>query len=281
MQKIPQLWLGMWRLLWDRLLQAVPEALEIGYRHFDTAWIYGNETELWTALQQAAIPRDQLWITSKVWFDYVPNHQAHQFSSSDFAYTQLTPRFESSLKALKTDYLDLILLHRPTTPDNDAQAFETLLQLKKEGKIRQVWVANFPLSQLQKLYVRFGDEIYTDQIEWHACLNAPALESFAKEKKLILTAYSPFWQGNLFKQKALFDLADQLWIFVSQLCIAYLLAKNAVVIPKASSFARLQVNFNAKNLHLSESIIAQIDALPKTYRYCNPPFAPDWDNACF
>lgn len=281
MQKIPQLWLGTWRLLWDTLLQAVPEALEIGYRHFDTAWIYGNETELWTALQQAAIPRDQLWITSKVWFDYVPNHQVHQFSSSDFAYTQLLPRFESSLKALKTDYLDLVLLHRPTMPDNDAQAFETLLQLKKEGKIRQVWVANFPLSQLQKLYVRFGDEIYTDQIEWHACLNVPALESFAKAKKLILTAYSPFWQGNLFKQKALFDLADQLWIFVSQLCIAYLLAKNAVVIPKASSFARLQVNFNAKNLHLSESIIAQIDALPKSYRYCNPPFAPKWENDRF
>ena len=144
MQKIPQLWLGTWRLLWDTLLQAVPEALEIGYRHFDTAWIYGNETELWTALQQAAIPRDQLWITSKVWFDYVPNHQAHQFSSSDFAYTQLTPRFESSLKALKTDYLDLVLLHRPTTPDNDAQASKVVCSFWRWNLYRSDWMACLP-----------------------------------------------------------------------------------------------------------------------------------------
>lgn len=275
MQTIPQLWLGTRRMQWETVLQKIPQAIEIGYRHFDTAWIYGNEAELWTALQQTWTPRDQLWITSKVWFDYVPIHGVHQFSSSDFAYTQLIPRFENSLKALKTDYLDLVLLHRPTTPDNDAQAFETLLQLKKEGKIRQVWVANFPLSQLQALYNHFGEEIFTDQIEWHACLSSPALEAFAKEKNLILTAYSPLWQGNLFKQKELIALADQLWMSVSQLCIAYLLAKNAVVIPKASSKARLQENFDTQKIRLPEEVIVQIDALPKTHRYCNPPFAPE------
>lgn len=277
MQPIPQLWLGTRRMQWETLLKVIPQVLEIGYRHIDTARIYGNEAEIGTALQNSTVSRDQLWITSKVWFDYVPDHQRHTFLPKDFEYTQLIPRFESSLKMLKTDYLDLVLLHRPTSPDRDAQAFETLLQLKKQGKIRQVWVSNFPFSLLQKLFSRFGDEIYTDQIEWHPCLTSPALEHFSREKNLILTAYSPLWQGNLLRNKELITLADQLEISVAQLCIAYILAKKAVVVAKASSLARLQENFEAQKIILSESVIAQIDALPKHFRYCNPPFAPQWE----
>lgn len=220
--------------------------------------------------------REQLWITTKVRFDFIPNHQAHDFQDSDFHYTQLKTRFDQTLKDLKTDYLDLVLLHWPTRTENDIQAFETLLDFKKAGKIRQVGIANFPLSQLELLYQRFGSEIFTDQIEWHACLATPALEAFAKEKNLTLTAYSPLGQGHLLKNQILLTLAKELGISVAQLAISYLLAKGAVVIPKASSRERLQENFKSLELKLPEQIITLIDALPKTYRYCNPPFAPQW-----
>lgn len=207
----------------------------------------------------------------------MPNHQLHDFQESDFYYTQLKTRFDQTLKDLKTDYLDLVLLHWPTTPDNDAQAFETLLDFKKAGKIKQIGVANFPLSQLELLYQRFGNEIFTNQIEWHACLATPVLEAFAKEKKLILTAYSPLGQGHLLENQLLLTLAQELGISVAQLAIAYLLQKGTVVIPKASSRERLQENFESLEVKLPEQIIAAIDALPKAYRYCNPPFAPSWD----
>ncbi len=277
MQTIPQLGLWTWRLKGEKALSAVQAALELGYRHLDTARIYGNEKEVWITVQNSWIPREQLRITTKVRFDFVPNHEPHDFQESDFHYTQLKTRFDQTLKDLKTEYLDLVLLHWPTTPDNDAQAFETLLSLKKAGKIRQIGVANFPLSQLELLYQRFGSEIFTNQIEWHACLATPALEAFAQEKKLILTAYSPLGQGHLLQNQTLMTLAQELGISIAQLAIAYLVAKGAVVIPKASSRERLQENLEAMRLRLPEQAMITLDTLPKTYRYCNPPFAPQWE----
>lgn len=133
------------------------------------------------------------------------------------------------------------------------------------------------MDQIQFLYQRFGDEIFTDQIEWHACLSTPALEAFAKEKNLILTAYSPLGQGHLLENQDLLVLAEELGISLAQLAIAYLLHKGAIVIPKASSRGRLQENLEALKIKLSEEVLARVDALPKRYRYCNPPFAPQWN----
>lgn len=167
----------------------------------------------------------------------------------------------------------MVLLHRPSTPDNDAQAFETLLRLKKTGKIRQVGVSNFSFPQLELLYSRFGSEIFTNQIEWHVCLSSPELETFAKEKKLILTAYSPLAQGHLLSYAPFLALAEEFQLPPAQLALAYLLTKGAVVIPKASSQEKLQENIEAQKLVLAPEIIARLDQLPKHHRYCNPPFA--------
>lgn len=270
---IPQLGLGTWKLHGEQLISSLRSAFSLGYRHLDTAWIYHNEQAIWSFLSQSSIPRSELRITTKVRFDGLLTHQKAPFKLSDFSYTQLETRFHQTLQDLKTDYLDLVLLHRPSTPDNDAQAFETLLRLKKAGKIRQVGVSNFSFSQLELLYSRFGSEIFTNQIEWHVCLSSLELETFAKEKKLILTAYSPLAQGHLLSYAPFLALAEEFQLPPAQLALAYLLTKGAVVIPKASSQERLQENFEAQKLVLAPEIIARLDQLPKHHRYCNPPFA--------
>lgn len=274
MQKI---WLGTRKLEWLQAIQTIRSALEIGYRHIDTARIYNNESEVWTAIKDSQIPREQLHITTKVWFDYVPNYQQHQFKAEDFSYTKLEERFEASLQALRTEYLDQVLLHRPTTLENDLKTFEKLLKLKKEWKILQLWVSNFPLWYLKEFREYFGDEISCNQIEFHPCLSNPELQIFAKEKNLTLQAYSPLGHGKILKNPILLAIAEKHNVPPAQVCIARVLQQNLLPLPKASTPSRLLENRNAQNITLDSEDLEKIDQLPKHYRYCNPPFAPNWD----
>lgn len=272
--EIPKL--GLWtRKVKDKKI--IEDALSIGYRHFDTAWIYGNEKLVGEAINDSWIQRDKLWITTKVWFDYVPNYQEHTFIKSDFWYTQLDERLKVTFHDLGDTYIDLVLLHWPTYEDNDAYAFEKLLTYKKEGRINHVWVSNFPKKQLELLYNRFWDQIEYEQVEKHACLGNTELEQFCKDKGVQLVAYSPLWHGHLLKSDTLITLAKKEKITVAQLCIAYLLAKGVTVIPKASSYERLLENYWAKEITLCEETMKEIDKLEKHYRYNNPPFAPEWE----
>jgi len=276
MENIPKLGLWTWKL--NNIYQNILDALSIWYRHIDSAWIYNNEKEIWKGINDFKIEREKLWITSKVWFDFVPDYHEHCFSESDFYYTKLEERFYQSLKDLKVGYVDLLLLHRPTNPDNDSYAFEKLLQFKKKWYVRNVWVSNFPLKNLRILVSRFWEDIYLNQIEKHPCLSNPELENYMLKNSILLEWYSPLWHGYLLKKNEIKQIAERKWITSAQLCIAYLLSKWYVVIPKSSSNERLQENFNAGNIALDNETIKQLDALPKNYRYNNPPFAPSRDS---
>ena len=116
----------------------IQEALDIGYRHFDTAWIYNNERILGKVFDEEKTKREQLRITTKVWFDYVPDYKPHEFLENDFCYSQLDSRLKQTFIDLRTEYLDLVLLHWPTDMDNDIFAFEKLLNYKREGRIRHL-----------------------------------------------------------------------------------------------------------------------------------------------
>lgn len=276
MENIPKLGLWTWKL--NNIYQNIIDALSIWYRHIDSAWIYNNEKEIWKGINDFKIEREKLWITSKVWFDFVPDYHEHRFSESDFHYTKLEERFYQSLKDLRVGYVDLLLLHRPTNPDNDSYAFEKLLQFKKKWYVRNVWVSNFPLKNLRILVSRFWEDIYLNQIEKHPCLSNPELENYMSKNSILLEWYSPLWHGYLLKNDEIKQIAEKKWITAAQLCIAYLLSKWYIVIPKSSSKERLQENFNAGNIPLDNETIKQLDSLPKNYRYNNPPFAPSRDS---
>ena len=271
---IPKLGLWTWKIDPSQIETILPLAYDMGYRLFDTAWIYWNEEWVWKWLISLWESRNKYRITTKVWFDYVPNYQKHEFIEKDFLYTSLEQRLNNSFVALKSEYLDLVLLHWPTSFDNDAKAFEKLLSYKKEWRIHHLWLSNFPKSYLEKMVDRFWDEIEYCQFERHAFLADNLLEEYMKNKGIQSIAYSPLWHQHLLKNEELISLANSLDISVPQLCISYLLKKNFIVIPKASSLEHLKENFNAWNLELSNDIVKKVDNLPKDYRYINPPFAP-------
>ena len=274
---IPRIGLWTWKIDSTMIKTILPMAYEIGYRLFDTAWIYWNEEEIWEGLYSLWVDRRNYWITTKVWFDYVPNYQKHEFSEKDFLYTRLDERLSTSFKELKCEYIDLVLLHWPTSIDNDSYAFEKLLAYKKNWRILHLWVSNFPKSNLEVLVKRFWSEVEYHQYECHAFLKNDSFEEYMENKKIQRMAYSPLWHQHLLKNKELILISDTLWISVSQLCLAYLLKKWLIVLPKASSLEHLEENYEALMIDLQEEILKKIDNLPKNYRYNNPPFAPQWD----
>ena len=274
---IPKLGLWTWKLDNDQCRKIIPLAYNLGYRLFDTAWIYWNEEWIWESLFWLGVKRHDYWLTTKVWFDYVPNYQKHNFVEQDFLYSNLEKRLDNSFDALETEYIDLVLLHWPTNPDNDVYAFEKLLKYKKEGRILHLWVSNFPTDAMKKMVSFFWNEVEFNQFERHAFLSNDMLEKYLKDYSIQSIAYSPLWHQHLLTNEELVKTADELNISVSQLCLAYLLKKGFIVIPKASSIEHLKDNYSSLDINLSDEIIKKVDSLSKNYRYVNPPFAPEWD----
>ena len=274
---IPKLGLWTWKLDNDQCRKIIPLAYNLGYRLFDTAWIYWNEEWIWESLFWLGVERHDYWLTTKVWFDYVPNYQKHNFVEQDFLYSNLEKRLDNSFDALETEYIDLVLLHWPTNPDNDVYAFEKLLKYKKEGRILHLWVSNFPTDAMKKMVSFFWNEVEFNQFERHAFLSNDMLEKYLKDYSIQSIAYSPLWHQHLLTNEELVKTADELNISVSQLCLAYLLKKGFIVIPKASSIEHLKDNYSSLDINLSDEIIKKVDSLSKNYRYVNPPFAPKWN----
>lgn len=282
-KNMQKLWLWTRKLTWPQTIQTTLDALEIGYRHIDTARIYKNEKEIWTAIKQSWLPRTEIKLTTKLWFDYIPNYKPHQFKNEDFLYTQRESKFNQSLENLQTEYIDEILLHRPTTLENDIAMLTTLLTLQTTGKIKQIWVANFPLWYLQQLPTKILTQLSCNQIEVHPFLFSQAMHDFVQEKKLTITAYSPLAHGKILNHPVLHTIAEKksykLWktVSVAQICIARCLSFWYTVIPKTTQQSRLQENREAQDIQLEDSDFEAIAQLPKHHRYCNPPFAPQWD----
>ena len=274
---IPKLGLWTWKLDNDQCRKIIPLAYNLGYRLFDTAWIYWNEEWIWESLFWLGVERHDYWLTTKVWFDYVPNYQKHNFVEQDFLYSNLEKRLDNSFDALETEYIDLVLLHWPTNPDNDVYAFEKLLKYKKEGRILHLWVSNFPTDAMKKMVSSFWNEVEFNQFERHAFLSNDMLEKYLRDYSIQSIAYSPLWHQYLLTNEELVKMADELNISVSQLCLTYLLKKGFIVIPKASSIEHLKDNYSSLDINLSDEIIKKVDSLSKNYRYVNPPFAPKWN----
>lgn len=275
--KRQKIWLWTWKIDKSIVIDITTSALKLGYRTIDTARIYQNAAEIASAIQLSWVPRSELFITSKTRFDYIPNYQKHQFQKSDFSYSLRKQRFEKHLQELETDYLDELLIHRPTREENDLALLQLLSSYQQKGIIKHIWVSNFPISYLKKIRPQLPCQLSCNQIELHPCLFDPEIIHFSKVNNLQITAYSPLAHWHLLKNPTINQIAKKHQASPAQICIARCLAQGVNVLVKASAPEKLVQNLNSEKIILDRQDFDLISSLPKHHRYNNPPFSPTWN----
>ena len=275
--KRQKIWLWTWKIDKSIVIDITTSALKLGYRTIDTARIYQNAAEIASAIQLSWVPRSELFITSKTRFDYIPNYQKHQFQKSDFSYSLRKQRFEKHLQELETDYLDELLIHRPTREENDLALLQLLSSYQQKGIIKHIWVSNFPISYLKKIRPQLPCQLSCNQIELHPCLFDPEIIHFSKVNNLQITAYSPLAHWHLLKNPTINQIAKKHQASPAQICIARCLAQGVNVFVKASAPEKLGQNLNSEKIILDRQDFDLISSLPKHHRYNNPPFSPTWN----
>ena len=261
---VPALGLGTWQITGAPAREAVEHALSLGYRHVDTAQVYRNEAEVGAGLAASGAPRADVFLTTKVWLDRMGGGR-------------LAPSVDESLTKLKTDYVDLLLLHWPTDDVPFDRMLEDLDGVRRAGKARLVGVSNYPPGLLRRALAVVPD-LATDQVEYHPFLDQSALLGAVRERGMVLTAYSPLAQGEAVRDETLAEIGEAHGASAAQVALAWLLEQDRVVaIPKASSAAHREGNLGALDLALTDDDRARIAALPKDHRLADPDFAPDWN----
>ncbi|MDT4841215.1 2,5-diketo-D-gluconic acid reductase B [compost metagenome] len=262
---MPQLGLGTWPMKGEECTGAVVQALELGYRHIDTATAYENEDAVGQALRLTRVPREDIHLTTKVWWDKLQPAAMRQ-------------SLEDSLRALGTEQVDLFMIHWPAKDWDLRQSIETLVALREEGKARNIGVANFPLGLLRQVVEELGAPLSVIQVEYHVLLDQQRLLDYARAHDLALTAYTPLARGLAAEQPAIREIAAKHGVLPSQVALKWLLDQDGVAaIPKASSRANQQANLDALKVQLDDADRALIAALPKGKRVVSPDFAPTWD----
>ncbi|KHO29830.1 aldo/keto reductase [Corynebacterium minutissimum] len=252
-REMPLLGLGTYKLRGEDLTRSVREAIELGYRHFDTATLYENEEELGQALAAAMkagdVTRDELFITSKVWHDH------HGKGKVDQA-------FRESLDKLQLDYLDLYLIHWPWPQGGlYVETFEEIARLQGMGQIASIGVANFYEETLQELIAKTGIVPVLNQVELHPGFTQPELREFHDSQGIVTEAWSPLARGVILNNPEVISVAEKHEITPGQAVLAYLMEKGISVIPKSSRRERLEENFAAATVELDQEDIAAIDSL--------------------
>ncbi|MGP9812223.1 aldo/keto reductase [Rhodopseudomonas sp. NSM] len=262
---VPRLGLGTFKLQGKDCHEAVLSALAMGYRHIDTAEMYANEDAVGDALEDTDVPRDQIHLTTKVWWQ-------------NLAPDAIRKAFETSLTRLKTDYVDFYLIHWPAPDMNLASALETLMRIRDEGGARAIGVCNFPVALLKQAIEEIKAPIACNQVEYHVLLGQKTLLPFMQGKSVPLTAYAPLAQGRLAAMPELQQIADKHDATAAQIALAWLLEQDCVMaIPKARSEASQRSNLDALKIRLDQDDRALIAKLPKDQRFVKPAFSPEWD----
>ena len=262
---LPRLGLGTFRLTGDAGRAAVESALGLGYRHLDTAEMYGNEEAIGAALAASRVARADLHITTKVWHE-------------NLAPDAIRRAFDASLKKLRLDHVVLYLVHWPSRGMNLPAIFDTLMKLKQEGRTRAIGVANFTTALLKTVVEDIKAPIACNQVEYHAMLDQTRLRQYLTAKSIPLVAYCPLAQGHVASAEVLIRIGRKHDASAAQVALKWLLDQEGVAaIPKASRAESQQANLDALKLRLDDDDRKAIAALPKDKRCVNPGFGPAWD----
>src|ERR1700743_757487 len=263
--QLPRLGLGTYRMQGDVCRAAVESALALGYRHIDTAEMYANEEAIGQAIASSGVPRNELHVTTKVW-------------NENFAPDAMRRAFDTSLKKLRLDAVDLYLVHWPKPGMHLPSMFETLMKLKEEGRTRAIGVANFNIALLKTVVEEIKAPIACNQIEYHVMLDQSKVKKYMDSKSIPLVASCPGARGLAASDETLIAIGRKHNTSAAQVALKWLLDQDGVAaIPKASRAESQQANLDALNVKLDDEDRKAIAALPKDKRLVNPGFAPAWD----
>ena len=265
---IPAFGLGTFRLKGQTVIDSVRNALDVGYRAIDTAQIYENETEVGQAIAESGVARDELFLTTKIWI-------------ANFHHDALLESLRESLRKLRTDHVELTLIHWPSPKDAVpmAEYLGALAEAKSQGLTRQIGISNFTIAQTrQAIEILGADAIATNQIEVHPYLQNRALIAFLKDQGIHVTAYMSLAYGEVLKDPVIQAIAERHQGTPAQVALAWALQQGFAVIPSSTKRENLAGNLLAAELRLSDEDMAQIATLDRGHRLANPEgIAPAWD----
>ena len=264
---IPALGFGTWELRGATAQRLVEAALAIGYRHLDTAQMYGNEAEVGAGLRASGLPRDQVFVTTKVWPD--------RFRAGDFERS-----VEESLRRLRLDAVDLLLLHWPSREVPLAETMEALGRVHAAGKARHIGISNFTAAMIDEAVALSTAPLATDQVEYHPMLSQRAVLRGCRRHGMALTAYCPLARGRVFGDPILKRIAEAHGRGAGQVALRWLVQQEGVVaIPRSSSEEHARSNFAIFDFALGEAEMAEITAIgAPAGRVVNVAgVAPAWD----
>ncbi|WP_341368565.1 aldo/keto reductase [Yoonia sp. BS5-3] len=267
METIPQIGYGTWNRPDEAAYRGTLAALEAGYRHLDCAEGYENEEFVGRAIADAALARDELWVTTKV-------------APESFGPGQIRPHVEASLEKLGVGPVDLLLLHYPSI-DDEYEIIDYMAQFAEvydAGLCRNIGVSNFTKTYIDQAQLLLGTRpIMTNQVELHVFLHNNPIVDHCAAKGIPMTAYSPLARGAVTDDPVLRAIGDALGATASQVALAWLLAKGHIVIPSSGTPARIAENLAAQDIALSAAQIAEIDQLNRDMRLVDGPWCPQWD----
>lgn len=291
--KMPALGLGTWKSAKGEVYKAVREAIKLGYKHFDCAFIYGNEKEIGQAIADAInegeVTRNELWITSKLW------NNRHRKADIQGA-------IEITLNDLQLDYLDLYLIHWPIVLRNDidypqsgehlvsinevtlTETWQGMIDLQVKGLTKHIGVSNFSIKKIKQITEDTGVCPEVLQLELHPFLQQKAILHFAHENNIILTGYCPLGSADrpatrivagepkLFENQTIIDIAAEIGCSPAQVMLSWAVCRGTSVIPKSVNAQRLADNLAAADINLSASQMEAMSVLDKHYRYIKGDF---------
>lgn len=259
---MPMLGLGTWENTDpDACANAVETALESGYRHIDTAQAYGNEEDVGRGLAEADVPRDDVFLATKVWIDHADREGVLESA-------------EESLERLGTDYVDLLYIHWPARTYDPEETLPALEELKSEGKVKNIGVSNFEPRNLQRAREVMDEPIFANQVEFHPFLQQRQLRDYVEDTDIELVAYSPLARGKVFDSEVLADIAENHGVSAAQVSLAWIRSKGVTAIPKATSEDHIEDNWASLDLELTEEELRRIDAIETVDRRVDPGFGP-------
>lgn len=263
LDEIPRIGLGTWKNKEKRACEnAVEAALEAGYRHIDTAQIYGNEAAVGEGIERASVPREDIFLATKVWIS--------ELSSQD-----VLASTEESLAKLGTEYVDLLYVHWPARAYDPKETLDAFDELYDDGVIRRVGVSNFEPHHIDDARQHLDAPVFANQVECHPFLQQDELREYAAAESVELVAYSPLARSDVIGAEPLTEIAERHDASEPQVALAWLREKGVTAIPKATSVEHIRDNWESLTLALSDDEITTIDSIARETRKVNPDFGPE------